>query len=240
MKLLPILKSAKLAVYATIFMAFCAPAAFAADDAAFEPVNKILSQERRLLMALGTNRAKKIAGIGSKSIVRIASWSKPKAEKGKAKAENDGVSSGQVVSSFKQLSNEPRAKGGAEWACLTEALYFEARGESFKGISAVAEVIINRQKSSRFPNSVCAVISQGVGGKRGCQFSYKCDGKAEVYHEPKAYARVAKMAKLKLDGRLTKVTGGALFYHTTAVRPSWSRKFRRTAQVGVHLFYKPS
>ncbi len=240
MNLLPILKSAKLAVYATIFMAFFAPAAFAADDVAFEPVNKILSQERRLLMALGTNRAKKIAGIGSKSIVRIASWSKPKAEKGKAKAKNDGVSSGQVVSSFKQLSNEPRAKGGAEWACLTEALYFEARGESFKGISAVAEVIINRQKSSRFPNSVCAVISQGVGGKRGCQFSYKCDGKAEVYHEPKAYARVAKMAKLKLDGRLTKVTGGALFYHTTAVRPSWSRKFRRTAQVGVHLFYKPS
>jgi spore germination cell wall hydrolase CwlJ-like protein len=239
MKLLPNLKSAKLAVYATILMAFCAPATFAADDAAFEPVNKILSQERRLLMALGTNRAKKIAGIGSKSIVRIASWSKPKAEKAKVRAENGGGSV-QVVSSFKQLSNEPRAKGGAEWACLTEALYFEARGESFKGISAVAEVIINRQKSSRFPNSVCAVISQGVGGKRGCQFSYKCDGKAEVYHEPKAYARVAKMAKLKLEGRLTKVTGGALFYHTTAVRPSWSRKFRRTAQVGVHLFYKPS
>jgi spore germination cell wall hydrolase CwlJ-like protein len=237
MKLLPSLKSAKSVAFATVIAAFIAPVAVVAEDTPFKPVNEILSQERRLLMALGTNRAKKIAGIGSKSVIRIASWSKPKTEKPKNSAAATG---GSIVTSFKDLNSVQKASGGSEWACLTEALYFEARGESFRGISAVAEVIINRKNSSRFPNSVCAVISQGVGGRPGCQFSYKCDGRAEVYHEPKAYARVAKMAKLKLDGRLKKITNGALFYHTTAVRPSWSRKFRRTAQVGVHLFYKPS
>jgi spore germination cell wall hydrolase CwlJ-like protein len=241
MTLLSNLKTAKSAAFAAVIVAFCAPLAVSADTSPFKPVNEILSQERRLLMALGTNRAKKIAGIGSKSIIRIASWSKPKSQKPKVKvAAVTAPTGGSIVSSFKQLNALPKANGGAEWVCLTEALYFEARGESFNGISAVAEVIINRKKSAKFPNSVCAVISQGVGGKRGCQFSYKCDGKAEVYHEPKAYARVAKMAKLKLDGRLKKITDGALFYHTTAVSPSWSRKFRRTAKVGVHLFYKPS
>ena len=241
MKLLLNPKSAKSAAFAAVIMAFFAPIAASAEGTAIKPVNEILTQERRLLMALGTNRAKKIAGIGSKSVIRIASWSKPKSQKPKVKvAKAAAPTGGSVVTSFKQLNSVPKASGGSEWACLTEALYFEARGESFKGISAVAEVIINRKNSSKFPNSVCAVISQGVGGRPGCQFSYKCDGHAEVYHEPKAYARVAKMAKLKLEGRLEKVTGGALFYHTTAVRPSWSRKFRRTAQVGVHLFYKPS
>ena len=173
-----------------------------------------------------------VAGIGGNSLVRIASSSRPKQKKQKVDTS--------IVSSFKQLSTMPKASGGAEWACLTEALYFEARGETFKGISAVAEVIVNRKNSRRFPNSVCAVISQGVGGKPGCQFSYKCDGRAEVIREPKAYVRVGKIAKLMLEGRLTKVTDGALFYHTTAVRPKWSRKFRRTAKVGVHLFYRPS
>lgn len=241
MTLLPRLKSAKSAAFVAVIVAFCAPIAASADMPPLKPVNEILTQERRLLMALGTNRAKKIAGIGSKSLIRIASWSKPKSQKPKVKAvQTTAATGGNFVMSFKQLNSVPRASGGSEWACLTEALYFEARGESFKGISAVAEVIINRKNSSKFPNSVCAVISQGVGGRPGCQFSYKCDGKAEVYHEPKAYARVAKMAKLKLEGRLQKVTNGALFYHTTAVSPSWSRKFRRTAKVGVHLFYKPS
>ena len=133
----------------------------------------------------------------------------------------------------------PTPTGGPEWACLTEALYFEARGESFKGIAAVADVIVNRKNSSKFPNSICAVISQGVGGRPGCQFSYKCDGRAEVFNEKRAYVKVGKMARLMLDGRLPKASNGALYYHTKHVSPRWSRKFRRVAQVGVHLFYHP-
>ena len=39
------------------------------------------------------------------------------------------------------IDARPKVKGGEQWACLAEALYFEARGESVKGQFAVAEVI---------------------------------------------------------------------------------------------------
>jgi spore germination cell wall hydrolase CwlJ-like protein len=135
------------------------------------------------------------------------------------------------------IASQPKAKGSGEFRCLTEALYFEARGETVKGQFAVAEVIRNRVKSSRFPNNYCAVINQGTGKKHQCQFSYTCDGRPEVVAEPAAYARVAKVARATIDGKSPDITNGATFYHTTAVRPSWSRKFTNTAKFGVHLFY---
>jgi len=136
------------------------------------------------------------------------------------------------------LRDLPKASGGAEWACLTEALYFEARGEKIPGIFAVAEVILNRRDSRKFPNSVCGVISQGAHRKNACQFSYKCDGHKEVYREPKAKELVAKIAQIVLEERAPKLTGGAEFYHANTVRPRWASAFRRTATIGKHYFYK--
>jgi len=136
------------------------------------------------------------------------------------------------------LRGLPTASGGQEWACLTEALYFEARGEKIPGIFAVAEVILNRRDSKKFPNSVCAVISQGAHRKNACQFSYKCDGHKEVYREPRAKELVAKIAQIVLEERAPKLTAGAEFYHANTVRPRWASAFRRTATIGKHYFYK--
>jgi spore germination cell wall hydrolase CwlJ-like protein len=136
------------------------------------------------------------------------------------------------------IDAQPRARGGAEWQCLSEALYFEARGETVKGMFAVAEVIMNRVDSARFPSSVCGVINQGTGKRYQCQFTYTCDGQAETIGEPAAFARVGKVARLVLDGAAPQVTGGATHYHTTAVRPNWSRTYTRTARIGVHVFYR--
>lgn len=136
------------------------------------------------------------------------------------------------------LAQLPKASGGEAWACLSEALYFEARGESVKGQFAVAEVILNRVSSPAFPDTVCGVVNQGTGKKYQCQFTYTCDGHAEAIHEPKAYTRVGKVARLMLDGAPRRLTEGATHYHTTAVNPRWARKFPRTAQIGVHFFYK--
>ncbi|SDD94071.1 cell wall hydrolase [Ruegeria marina] len=133
----------------------------------------------------------------------------------------------------------PKAQGGEQWACLAEALYFEARGETVKGQFAVAEVILNRVQSERFPDTPCGVIKQGTGRKYQCQFTYTCDGRKDVIAEKAAYERVAKVARLALDGVAEKLTGGATYYHTTAVRPSWSRRFTQTAKIGVHVFYSP-
>lgn len=136
------------------------------------------------------------------------------------------------------LDVQPAATGNADFECLAQALYFEARGETVKGQFAVAEVIMNRVKSAQFPNSVCGVVKQGTGRLHQCQFSYNCDGRAEVISEPKAYDRVSKVARAVLDEPKENLTAGATYYHTTAVRPRWSRKFTNTAQIGVHLFYR--
>lgn len=145
---------------------------------------------------------------------------------------------GSVQFSRKWIDAQPRATGSAQWRCLAEALYFEARGETVKGQFAVAEVILNRVASSRFPSTPCGVINQGTGKKFQCQFTYTCDGRAEVIAEPRAFARVGKVARLILDGKAPKLTGGATHYHTTAVRPRWSKVYTRTARIGVHLFYR--
>ncbi|MFD0982485.1 cell wall hydrolase [Tropicimonas aquimaris] len=136
------------------------------------------------------------------------------------------------------LDKQPFVEGGQEWECLAEALYFEARGESVKGQFAVAEVILNRVKSPLYPNTVCGVVNQGTGKRYQCQFTYTCDGNPENINEPSAFRRVGKVARLMLNGAPRLLTGGATHYHTTAVRPSWSKKFPRTADIGDHRFYR--
>src|SRR6056297_1534459 len=137
------------------------------------------------------------------------------------------------------LDAQSASKGGAQWKCLAEALYFEARGETIKGQFAVAEVIMNRVKSGRFPDSICGVIKQGTGKKYQCQFTYTCDGIPERVSEPRAWERVGKVARAILDGRAPmNLTDGATHYHTTAVHPRWARIYTRTASIGVHLFYR--
>tara|TARA_R110002072_G_scaffold298998_1_gene473778 strand:- start:685 stop:1329 length:645 start_codon:yes stop_codon:yes gene_type:complete len=136
------------------------------------------------------------------------------------------------------VDSQPKAEGNAELQCLAEALYFEARGETVKGQFAVAEVIMNRVKSARFPGTLCGVINQGTGRKYQCQFTYTCDGYKEVINEPRAFARVSKVARAIIDGSAPKLTDGATHYHTTAVNPNWARVYTKTARIGQHLFYR--
>ncbi len=178
---------------------------------------------------LAKTEARGLAGITQD---RIKDLSKPTGN------QTAGPGGSNVVFTREWLASQPKANGSSEFKCLAEALYFEARGETVKGQFAVAEVIRNRVKSDRFPGSYCAVINQGTGRKYQCQFTYTCDGRPEVVSEPAAYARVAKVARATIDGKSPNITDGATFYHTTAVRPSWSRKFTNTARFGVHLFYR--
>lgn len=131
---------------------------------------------------------------------------------------------------------QPAASGDAEWRCLAEALYFEARGESVAGQFAVAEVILNRRDIASYPDTVCGVVRQG--GRNGCQFSFICDGRADRIREQAAFSRVGKIARIMLDGAPRTLTEGATHFHTTAVRPAWARRFPQTARIGAHLFYR--
>lgn len=132
----------------------------------------------------------------------------------------------------------PAATGDAQWQCLAEAIYFESRGEPLAGQIAVAEVVLNRVDSRRYPNSICGVTKQGVGSGRACQFSYACDGRPDAMTSPLARDRAGKLARLMIDGRPRTVTDGATHFHATYVRPAWSRSFPRTAAIGNHVFYR--
>ncbi|NBB99028.1 MAG: hypothetical protein GVY34_12840 [Alphaproteobacteria bacterium] len=124
-------------------------------------------------------------------------------------------------------------------ACLATAIYHEARGESLKGQFAVAEVILNRVASRQFPNSICGVVFQGAtGGRGGCQFSFACDGKSDALRNRGSADLARRIAQVMADGGQSGLTAGALYFHTTAVSPSWSRRFTRTTQIGSHLFYR--
>ncbi len=127
--------------------------------------------------------------------------------------------------------------GDAEWRCLSEALYFEARGESLRGVFAVAEVVLNRRDSGAYPRSVCGVIDQR-GQTGGCQFSYRCDGLSDAITDRAAWDRVGRVARVMLDGAPRDLTGGATHYHTAAVYPSWAAQFPRTTTIGAHQFYR--
>ena len=142
------------------------------------------------------------------------------------------------LNNLEVLDSLPTATGDAEWRCLSEALYFEARGEPIEGQIAVAEVILNRVDSKKFPKSVCKVIDQTTGKRHKCQFSYNCDGLLEVFPDRKAYERVGKIARLMLDGSSRDLTDGATFYHSRKVKPNWRSSFARTTKIGSHIFYR--
>lgn len=136
------------------------------------------------------------------------------------------------------VTKQPVVNGGSEWQCLTQALYFEARGETFEGLVAVAEVILNRVDSAKFPDTVCGVVNQGTGKRHRCQFSFTCDGQPEHVGNRRLYNQMGKVAKVMMDGAPRSLTGGATYYHTTAVNPRWAGRFLHTAQIGVHRFYR--
>ncbi|MFV0490979.1 MAG: cell wall hydrolase [Pseudorhodobacter sp.] len=161
----------------------------------------------------------------------------PKPRKAAVKT-TDGNAPPKLRYDRKWLAQQPAAQGGAEWACLAKALYFEARGETVKGQFAVAEVILNRVDSAAYPDSVCGVVNQGTGKRNSCQFSFTCDGKSDNIGEAAAYARAGKIARAMLDGGSRALTNGATHFHTQKVRPRWSKRFAQTAQIGSHLFYR--
>ena len=49
---------------------------------------------------------------------------------------------------------------------------------------------------------------------------------------------MGKVARFIIDEEVPTLTDGATHYHTTAVKPRWSKVYTKTARIGVHLFYR--
>ncbi len=143
------------------------------------------------------------------------------------------------IFSTQTLDNLPFEPPGPQTTCLAEAVYFEARGEDLAGQAAVAEVILNRVASKKFPNTVCKVINQGSQRKFKCQFSYMCDGKSEKIDDRNSYERIVKLSWIMIMGSARVLTNGATYYHALAVSPTWAKSMEKTNIIGRHIFYRP-
>jgi N-acetylmuramoyl-L-alanine amidase len=122
--------------------------------------------------------------------------------------------------------------------CLALNIYHEARSEPLVGQVAVANVVMNRVRDERFPNTVCKVVKQRKS-KTKCQFSWYCDGKSDKAHNKQAYKIAVTLAEHVINGKeLEDYTDGALFYHADYVVPYWTKHFDKTKKIGTHIFYK--
>jgi spore germination cell wall hydrolase CwlJ-like protein len=117
--------------------------------------------------------------------------------------------------------------------CLAGAIYFEARGEPLAGQLAVAEVIVNRAASGRFPASYCGVVTQKS------QFSFVRAGRIPAaptasapYQRAKAIAQIAHRSLWSSEAR------DALYFHARYVSPAWSSRRQAAARIHNHVFYR--
>ncbi|WP_322740337.1 cell wall hydrolase [Sphingomonas sp. M1-B02] len=121
--------------------------------------------------------------------------------------------------------------------CLTTAIYYEAASEPDDGQRAVAQVILNRARHPAFPATVCGVVFQG-SERKGCQFSFACDGAMARIPSRTAWARAGRVAAAALAGSVFAPVGMATHYHTYAVTPSWNRSLVMTGVYGAHFFHR--
>jgi len=123
--------------------------------------------------------------------------------------------------------------------CLTKAIYFESNTQPRVGMYAVAEVILNRVRSDKFPDSICDVVTQRTTHEyKLCQFSYFCDGRPEKVLSQMMYKKCKEIAILAILNQDKKITKGATHYHATYVTPYWSKTLVKTIQIGDHIFYR--
>ncbi len=122
--------------------------------------------------------------------------------------------------------------------CLTQAAYYEARGEGRDGMRAVTQVVLNRVRHAAFPKTVCGVVYQGANRQTGCQFSFTCNGSMRGNVNRAAWNRARDVASQALSGQVYSAVGNATHFHTTAVSPRWRNSLVRVNQVGSHLFYR--
>lgn len=126
----------------------------------------------------------------------------------------------------------------ADFKCLVENAYQEARGEGIKGMQAVTHVVMSRMESSG--HSACQVVQEPK------QFSWynrhKLNPRRGLVWATRGSRLDASRATYAMlfdpDYQGHPALNGAKWYHEKSVRPVWSLKLRRIVQIGNHIFYK--
>jgi len=155
------------------------------------------------------------------------------APKGEVNADNQ-----RARSPAERLALDDKSRAKSE-KCLAEAVYFESRGEAVRGQIAVAQVVMNRVFSGKYPDTVCGVVYQNKYRHFACQFTFACDNNPDVIREPEMWERAKKISKAMLDGQIwLPEVGKSTHYHAYWVRPSWVAEMKKMYKTGVHTFYR--
>ena len=119
--------------------------------------------------------------------------------------------------------------------CLAITVYHEARGETLEGQLAVANVVINRAKSGRYPPTWCEVM------KQPWQFSFvnpKTGRYPGIDTFSAAWSKAQAIARIAAHNVAAEVDQDVLWYHADYVAPSWGRRLTRVEKIGTHIFYR--
>jgi N-acetylmuramoyl-L-alanine amidase len=129
------------------------------------------------------------------------------------------------ISGGNSSSSSNGSYSDADVQLLARLIYGEARGESYVGQVAVGAVVMNRIKSSSFPNTMSGVIYQSYA------FTAVDDGQINL--TPNATAK--KAAQDAMNG--WDPTYGALYYYNPATATSsWIFSRKTTVTIGNHVF----
>ena len=130
-------------------------------------------------------------------------------------------------SSDKKLINED------DKICLARNIYFEAANQSSLGKLAVGLVVVNRVKSSRYPNTICRVVNQKS------QFSWVDDSKSNTPKNDWAWKESLRLSEEILEGKAEFIGFDRVtHYHANYVNPRWSKEMKRVAKIDQHIFYR--
>ena len=129
--------------------------------------------------------------------------------------------------------------------CMALNVYYEARGSNLADKAAVADVVLNRVNDSRYPDTVCGVVKQGMQNADGsmrrnkCQFSWYCDGKHDRPQDQDRWVEAQGIAwNMVEEGKYRGITEGATHYHATYVNPRWASTLQLVGSIGAHIFYR--
>ena len=131
--------------------------------------------------------------------------------------------------------------------CLTANVYFESRGESLKGMRAIADTTLNRTKHSAFKgqDTVCKVVfAKGQFSwtfqlpKKRIQKVLNADLTGLKAEDVSAYQKASQVAVQALNNEpVSRLPPWVVNFHTVQSTPPWSNKMRYYATVGNHKFY---
>lgn len=135
------------------------------------------------------------------------------------------------------LSDKARiVMSDAEITCMARVMYFEARGEGTLGMTAVGYVVMNRMGSPGFkPTTVCGIVNSQ--NRRGCQFSWVCDGKADRIHSPQLYERARQVAVNVMTHSVPNPVRNSVYFRSSTARSRYAASQRHIASIGGHRFF---